>query len=315
MQAFIDDLAARMGEPGMAELNTTRLDGRLASEEDLRTAVLAPPFLLNRRLVILANPLARLANNPPLRDRFLKLLDALPATTALILVIEDHYRYSRGWEELKSDQWLVKWAGAAGGRALVKDCALPDARSMAGWIEKHARAAGGKFTLEAAHALADHTGNDTALASQEIDKLLTYVDGQRAVEVEDVERLVITGGPVNVFKMVEALANRDSRQALRMLHSLLGDTDPSHLFGLITRQFRILIQVREILDEGGDLNQVMKEVHGINYAQHYLDQARRFTQPELEAIHHRLLALDHGVKTSQVPADLALEMLVAEIAH
>jgi DNA polymerase-3 subunit delta len=317
IQHAIDDLFARMGDPAMADLNTTRLDGRQASEEDLRTAVLAPPFLIDRRLVIFTNPLTRLAT-PSSRERFLKLLDALPTSTALILSIEDQQKCAKThleWDVVKSDGWLMKWAQGAGKRVHVKPYALPDARSMPSWIEKHARETGGKFTPEAAQALAEHTGNATALAEQEIAKLLTYVDGQRPVEVEDVELLVLTSGPVNVFKMVEALADRDSRQALRLLHALLADNDPSHLFGLIVRQFRFLVQVREILDEGGDITQVMKEVRHITFARQCMAQARRFTQAELDAIHHRLLELDEGMKTSQVPADLALEMLVAEIAH
>lgn len=313
-EAFIDGLVSRMGDPGMAELNTNHLDGRIASDEDIRTAALAMPFLSDRRLVILANPLARL-NNPASHERFIKLLDGLPDTTALVLVIEDHLHF-RGWEVLKPGHWLLKWVPTAGKRVLLRECSLPGAREMPGWIIKQAQAAGGKFTQEAALALADHTGSDTALAAQEIDKLLTYVNGHlRPVEMEDVDLLVVTGGPVNVFKMVEALAERNSRQSVRLLHSLLAETDPSHLFGLIVRQFRFLLQIREILDEGGDQNQVVREVKGLTYASQYVSQARRFTQAELDAIHHRLIELDEAIKTSQVPDELALELLVAEITH
>ncbi len=308
IQHAIDDLYARMGDPGMAELNTTRLDGRQASEEDLRTALLAPPFLIERRMVIFTNPLSRLST-PTSRERFVRLLDSLPASTALILVIEDAQKWAKThfeWDVVKPDGWLMKWAQGAGKRAHVKPYALPESGSMPAWIEKHARGVGGKFTPEAAQALAEHTGNATALAEQEIAKLLTYVDGLRPIEVEDVELLVLTGGPVNVFKMVEALAGRDSRQALRLLTATLADNEPSHVFGLIVRQFRFLVQVREILDEGGDINQVLREVKHITYARQCMAQAQRFSQAELDAIHHRLLELDEGMKTSRVPADLAL---------
>jgi len=312
-ESFIDGLVSRMSDPGIAELNTTHLDGRLASDEDIRTAALAIPFLSDRRLVILANPLARL-NNPASRERFIKLLEGLPDTTALVLVVEDHLGY-KGWAVLKSDQWLMKWVPTAGKRVFVRACPLPDAREMPGWIIKQAQAAGGKFTQEAALALADHTGSDTALAAQEIDKLLTYVNGQRPVEMDDVDLLVVTGGPVNVFKMAEALAERNSRQSVRLLHALLADAEPSHLFGLIVRQFRFLLQIREILDEGGDQNQMVREIKGMTYASQYVSQARRFSQAELDAVHHRLLELDEAMKISQVSGELALELLVAEITH
>jgi DNA polymerase-3 subunit delta len=313
IERFVDTLVARMGDPGMAELNTTRLEGRTASEGDIRTAALAMPFLAERRLVVLANPFARL-NSPAGRDRLQKLLDSLPETTALVLVIEDRLKY-KGWDVLKSDHWLWKWADKAAKKPLVREFPLPNVREMPGWIVKQAQTGGGKFTQEAAMALADHTGSDTALAAQEITKLLTYVDGQRPVELEDVELLVVSGGPVNVFNMVEALADRNSRLAARLLHSLLNETEPSHLFGLIVRQFRFLVQIREILDEGGDQAQIVREVKNLSFANQFIGQARRFSQAELDAIHHRLLELDEAMKTSQIPDDLALELLVAEIAH
>ncbi len=311
MEHFVANLVARLGDPGIAELNTTRLEGRLASDEDIRTAALAVPFLADRRLVVLANPLARL-NSPAARQRLLKLLDGLPETTALVMLIEDHLHY-RGWEVLKADQWLMKWAEGAGKRALIHACPLPDGREMPGWIMKQAQAEGGKFTREAALALADHTGSNTALAMQEITKLLTYVDVQRPVELDDVELLVASGGPVSVFALAEAMAGRNTRLASRLLRALLVDNESSHLFGLVVRQFRLLLQIREILDEGGDQNQVLREMKNLPFAKQYIDQARRFTQAELDAIHHRLLELDEAMKTSQLPDELALELLVTEI--
>ena len=313
IEHFIATLVSRMGDPGLAELNITRLEGRNASDEEIRTAALALPFLADRRLVILYNPLAR-RSDPAAHDRLVKLLDSLPETTALLLVIEDHLHY-RGWEFLKEGHWLLKWAADAGSRALVRQFPLPNIKEMPAWITRQAQATGGKFTSEAALALADHTGSDTALAAQEIAKLLTYVDGQRAVELEDVELLVVSGGPVNVFSMVEALADRNARQAARLLHSLLSETDAYNLFGLVVRQFRFLVKIKEILDEGGDQNQVVRELKNLPYARQYIAQARRFSQSELDAIYHRLLELDEAIKTSQIPDDLALELLVAEIAR
>jgi hypothetical protein len=37
--------------------------------------------------------------------------------------------------------------------------------------------------------------------------------------------------------------------------------------------------------------------------------------PALEAIYHKLLEMDEGAKTSQVPLDLALDMLIVELAR
>jgi len=40
---------------------------------------------------------------------------------------------------------------------------------------------------------------------------------------------------------------------------------------------------------------------------------RRFTLPALESIYHHLLEIDEGIKTGKIPADLALDTLVAAL--
>ena len=59
IQKAIAGMVAKLGDSGLADLNLTRLDGRSASEDDLRSAALSMPFLAERRIVLLANPLAR----------------------------------------------------------------------------------------------------------------------------------------------------------------------------------------------------------------------------------------------------------------
>ena len=109
MEQFVDALFARMGDPGLAELNTVRLDGRTASDEDIQTATISMPFLAERRLAILTHPLDKL-KAAAAQQRFTALLDRLPATTALVLIQEDSLRWnsrSKGmdWDVLHDGHW------------------------------------------------------------------------------------------------------------------------------------------------------------------------------------------------------------------
>jgi hypothetical protein len=45
------------------------------------------------------------------------------------------------------------------------------------------------------------------------------------------------------------------------------------------------------------------------------NQARRFSLVSLESIYHRLLEIDEDAKTSRVPLDLSLDLLVADLAN
>jgi DNA polymerase-3 subunit delta len=310
----VEAIMKQVGEDlAIAEMNITRLDGRSASEEDIRSAANSMPFLAERRLVILTNPFARLGTDAT-RKRFLALLDGLPPTTALVLIVED--TLDRGkWKSLPQmeSNWLRRWLSAAGERALYKLYPLPRMNEMPEWVRKEAKRQGGQFSQEGAMALAAHVGNDTQLASVEITKLLTYVDSRRPVGAEDVQDLTAQTGQADVFDMVDALAGGNTRQALSLLHRLLEVQDPLSLFGMITRQFRLLLQAREVIDEGRGA-QIASELHIHPFVAEKLStQARRFNLAQLKEIYHRLLLLDESMKTSQAPADLALDTFIAEM--
>ena len=314
IRRFLENMLEKVAtDPTIADMNTTRLDGRQASEEELRSSVGTMPFLADRRLVILTHPLVK-ANTDAGRKRFQALLDSLPDTAALVLVFEDESDSRGRWKSLHEHHWLHKWLEKAGSKGYYHRCALPDLNHMPEWVRKEAQSQGGQFTPEGARALAGHVGNDTQLAWQEIDKLLMYVDRKRPIEPEDVDELTAQGGEANVFQMVEEMASGNARSALKLLHRLLEEQEPLQLFGMVVRQFRLLIQVRELLDEG--LGQsVAQEMHLYpRMANDLTTQARRFSMPQLEQIYHHLLDIDEAIKSSRVSADLALDTFFVELS-
>lgn len=316
IKRHVETMIGQLSEDrSIADMNITRLDGRQSSDDDLFAAANAMPFLAERRMVILTHPFARLTTDAA-RKRFLGLLDGLPASTALVLAVEDELERGK-WKSLPAvdANWMRKWISRAGDRAYYQLCSLPRMGEMAVWIRKEAESNKGKFTPEGAAALAAHVGNDTQLASMEIVKLLTYVDNKRPVDAGDVEEMTAQGGQADVFAMVDAMAVGNARQALHTLHRLLETQDPLSLFGMIVRQFRLLLQTRELLDEGRGA-QISAELHVVQFvADKMAGQARYFSISQLETIYHRLLLLDETMKTSQMPSDVALDAFFAELAR
>lgn len=146
IEMLIARFKAELGDPSMASLNTSVLDGTTATIEDIRSAAFAMPFLTERRLVILSDALARIESKKSEEVlKFIDLLNGLPGSTALVLVVEDKQSYRRGevnWEKLTAKHWLMKWVREAGSRAWVEDCAMPLAREMPGWIMRKAKELG-----------------------------------------------------------------------------------------------------------------------------------------------------------------------------
>lgn len=306
----VREFLAAFPDPTTAEMNVTRLDGRALSEDELNNAVNAMPFLAAQRLVLLANPSARY-NNPAARKKFIEFLEKVPTSTRLVL-----YETIENRKEAAEGHWLVKWGTGAGrGVALIR-CMMPRLWEMPSWVEKETRAQGGKIQTEAAERLVEMVGEDTRQAAQEITKLLTYVNYARPVTLEDVERVSIVTASADVFEMVDALGNRDGRKAQRLLHQLLDEGDAFAIFGMIIRQFRLLLQAREILDTGGKQMEVQKALRLHEFvAKKVTAQAGRFPLDGLEKIYRRLLAMDAAAKTGEMPLDLSLDALVVELTR
>ena len=313
LSEFVNQEQAKLGEGGMMEMNTSQLDGRSATFDQLVNAASAMPFLAKRRLVLLSNPLG-MAKTAPARQKFLDFLAKVPPSTALLLIeprllTEDRERRSG------KVHWLETWAQSAGERVLLRTFAMPTGAAMVDWILKRAVRLGGRFSREAAEKLADQLGDEPRLADQEIQKLLVYVNAARPVEADDVEHLTPSVRQGDIFAMVDALGSRQGRQAQEMLHRLLEDQEAMMIFIMVVRQFRLLLLAREVLD-GGKGEAEISRATGLQgfAARKLIPQARYFTLPALEAIYHRLLELDEAIKTGQIEVDVALDVLVAGLA-
>jgi DNA polymerase III subunit delta len=311
---FVTDLEEKLGDPALADMNVARLDGRTYNLDDLLSIAAAMPFLTRRRIVILERPLARLTTKET-RSKFIELLLKIPPTTALVII--EYQLLTSEKDRRKGDfHWLEAWGEVHRERVFMKGFPLPKGDALGRWIMTRAQAAGGQFSSDAAGMLAGMVDGDPRLADQEIQKLLTYVNFSRPVESGDVELLTADVAQGDIFAMVDALGNYDGKTALGILHRLLEQEDPGGVFGMILRQFRLLLLARDVLDRGGQVGDVQRELRLIPFvAGKVAAQARQLKNDDLELAYQRLVELDEAIKTSLVPGDLALDTFVASFVR
>jgi DNA polymerase-3 subunit delta len=294
-------------DPTTAGMNTARLDARSMSEDELNNAVNAMPFLAPKRLVILSGPSAKY-NNPATRKKFEEYISKAPDSVKLVIheLIEP---------KEAEKHWLIKWATKNGAITKIQAFMLPKQRDMPGWIINEVKNQNGKIDPQAAAKLAEMVGVDTRQAGMEISKLLAYVNWAKPVASQDVEAVCIVTSQQSVFDFADALSQGNGRVAQRLLHRLLENEDAFALWGMIVRQFRLLIQAREILDGRGNKDDVARALGVHPYvAEKTTGQAGRYSIESLEGIYHKLLDIDERVKTSQITLDLALDTLTVELA-
>jgi DNA polymerase-3 subunit delta len=304
----LGDLKRRLGDdPAMVSLNTMAFDGRTVSLAELEHACCTLPFLSNRRLVVVRGLIERLnePGNRQDRDRILAFLPQLPASTRLILQ-EPH--------ALPDGNPFVRLA-ASSPLGLARKFDLPDGRALVQWIRLQVASQGGCIEPDAIALLVLGIGNDLYLLENEIDKLLSYTRLTRPIRAADIRLLTASGVQAGVFDLVDAVGQRLESKATTLLRSLLeAGEEPLRLSGMITRQFRLLIQVRERLDMRFLPDEIGPDLGLKPYPTGKLvQQASSFTLKRLEDIYRRLLDNDLAIKTGNTQPIVALELLVVEL--
>jgi DNA polymerase-3 subunit delta len=320
---FITNLVAEKVDPASAAMNLIRLDGKTQTPEEIFMTAGAMPFLSGQRVVIVDNPTAQLKPPPskkgkpqpeptPEQDRFLERLGKIPPTTTLVMA---EYKFLTEYKKRKENKlhWLEKWAVTAGEGVALRAFSLPKSAEMPHWIQEKVKKYGGSITRLAAEELASLVDENPRLADQEIQKLLTYVNFQRPIEQKDIELLTTDMAQGDIFALTDALGNLNGQSAMEMLQRQLERKEPLEIFSMIVRQFRLLIQVRELMDQGKRQDEIIKTLKISPFlVGKLIPQAKRFNLPALESIYRSLLSLDEAMKTSKLPGALALETLVVQ---
>jgi len=306
----------KMGDPGLAELNTTVFDGSKVTLGELQHACDSVPFMADRRLVIVEGLLTRLESKGEERalsawqkeylEGLTQYLKHLPETTRLVFV-ED---------KAISQNNPVHRLALAEKRGHVKEFKPPQGRELNRWIEERVRKKGGQISPAAVEELAAFVGNDLRLLDQEIEKLVVYAGQVRPISEEDVRLLVSYVQEANVFEMVDALGQRDAQRAAKLLHQLLDAGEhPLALLGMIVRQFRIIIQVKELSERGLSQQDIAARLRLHHFVvKKAMRQAINFSMEQLEAIYRKLLETDMAIKMGQMDEVLALDMLVVGLS-
>jgi DNA polymerase-3 subunit delta len=314
----------KLGDPTIASLNTTVLDGRKASLTDLIQACDALPLMGKRRLVIVEDFWSRFERRKRSRPKgeqqevpaadaaliqgLLDYLPRLPETTRLVFVESGALQKANPvFHALPADKK----------RVYVQEFRPPSERSLGRWIERRMTAKGGTITSRAAQELARFVGTNLRQLDQELEKLLAYANFQRPVSVEDVHKLVSATQMSNVFDLVDAIGMRRSERAMRYLHELLdAGAPPMYLLSMIERQFRILLQVKDLQVQGATVTK-MQQALGIRHAfiiEKGMRQARNFSMARLESIYGQLADVEQAIKTGEIGDWIALDVLVAELS-
>ena len=311
----VDKIKAGLGDREAVATNTTSLEGKQLTLSELRNKCDTAPFLSSYRLVIVDGLLERFEVRQGKRrsgrgksrnglgewEDLAPYIKQMPETTVLVLVDDD----------VKGSNPLLKKISPL---ADVRTFSVLRGKALEAWIRQRVNSEGGDISPQAVDLLAELIGGDLWAMNGEIQKLLLYSQ-ERPISEGDVRQLVSHVQEVNIFALVDAVAEGRTQLAQRLLHRLYHEgMQPTHILTMITRQFRLIAQAKD-MPKGLSRLQIqdslgLKAGYGLDKT---LSQAKLYDFEGVKLAYGKLLETDLAIKTGKYSDKLALELLVAEL--
>ena len=314
----LEEIKKGIGDRTALMTNTTVLEGRQLTVEQLKNACETVPFLAEKRLVIVEGLLERFesrgrparkksARNNNKQAEYQSLADVIkqvPEFTELVLIDGRVNTSNPMLRELMPTK-------------RVKTFPLMKEPQLRQWVENRIKSRGGTITPGAIRLLVRFVGNDLWMMANEVDKLILYV-GDRSIEEEDVRTAVSYAQEANVFNMVDAIMESRSGTAQELYQQLLKQgSAPAQLLVMLGRQLRIIYQLKDMRSRRKTREEI-KNALGLT-SDFVLDkawgQSDKYSLSRLKELYHRLLEADLSIKTGKYDGELALNILIAEFTQ
>jgi DNA polymerase III delta subunit len=302
LERAADRLADRLATVGGVPPERRRLTGAGADPEQLVELVATAPLFGGGTLVTVSEP-GPLVRYPAGQAAIEAVIARVAPGNGLVFL--DPVDGSSGGRRPKSLETLRAAIVAAGGEAA--ELKAPTEGRLAAWIEARAGERGLRLGRGAAQELATRIGGFVRegdidrrrmgiLAVGELEKLALYRPDAE-IDVEDVRALVPEAVPPSSWAFLDAVGNRRIKPAAELLPRILDSTPEPVLIAQLHRRLRELIEVADHLESGATPASLVRTLGQKPFrVDRLVEQARRWTLPELESALEGVFALDLRIK-------------------
>ncbi|NOV03534.1 DNA polymerase III subunit delta [Paenibacillus planticolens] len=310
MREFIQVLTDSLIEPEHKEFAVSKFDLSEISLSSVLEDAETLPFMVPKKLVIAKNALffTGAKESTKIEHHLDRLTDYLKSPAEHTVVV-----FTVDADKLDERKKIVK--ALKDMEAAVPFLSLsPD--ELQQWVAAGARQRGFSFTSEAADQLILYTGGNLQALSAEIEKISLYVGAGNEASADVIDQLVARSTEQNVFILIEDIVNVRLERAFVILEELLKQREePIKIAALIARQFRIMLQVKELSKQGYSQQQMASQIGLHPFAVKVAEgQARKYKIEKLSEIMAQLADLDFQMKTGKIDKVLGLEMFLLRLA-
>ena len=284
-------------------INLVNFDAENFDLEKFNAAATQSGFLVSKRLVVVKN-LLKTKLSPALTEQLKEMLGRFKTAAHTFIF----------WEAGMPDQRTALFKTLSENKKYTKIFEPLESAALSNWVKNYLKECQGKMSAGAFALLLAMVGNNLWQLKNELDKLLAYKAGEEITET-DVADFVIGKISENIFGLTDAIAQGNQARGLKLLEEQFkAGLNENYLLTMIVRQFRVIAQIKPLLDQGGSEKQIaaLTKLHPF-VVKKTLPQAKKFAWEEIRAIYQKLLALDKKLKSTPLSPPVLLSNFIMEI--
>ena len=281
-------------------MNYSYFEGKNTNKKEIIDLSETMPFFAEKRLIVLENT-GFFKNAAPELAEYVK---DMPETTHLIFVEEEIDKRGKLYKAVKACGHIV-------------ELKRQDESTLIRWILGIVKKEGKQISESAVRYFIAKVGDDMEKIQRELEKLFCFCMERSEITVADIDEICSTQITNHIFDMVDAVANKQQKKALDYYYNLLALKEPPmRILYLLTRQFKLLLEVKELERLGyGQKDMASKAGLMPFLVGKYRTQAKAFRRSELRQIVEAGVQTEENVKTGRMGDVLSVELFLVKYSH
>ncbi len=280
---------------GDDEMNTHFYEGKEVPVTEIIDMADTLPFLAPRRVIFVSNSGLFKSGG----EKMAEYLSSPNESTYFVFTESEVDKRSKLFKTVQSKGYIAEFT-------------VQDENTLKRWIAGILSKEGKRITENTVQLFLTKTGTDMENIRMELEKLMCYCMDRDVITDEDVNTICTNRISNHIFDMINAIAERRTSQALQLYYDLLALREPPmRILFLITRQYNLLLQVKELKSKGFD-NKAIGTKIGVPpfIAGKYVAQASHFKSADLKQAVKQCVEAEEAVKTGRMNDMMSVEILI-----
>lgn len=294
---------------GLEAFNLDQLDGEKTLARDIVDLANTVPVMAQKRIVLIDNP-PYLQAGKSFKGEFNEkiLLDYLPKLNEQACLI---FRVIGKVDKRKK---ILKEMGKVG---QIVDFSSLNRNDLYQWIISFFQKENKRIEKEALEYLIIVGNEGLDFLQNELNKLLLFCIKDEKITIEAVREIVANTTEINIFNLIDSIANKQGKKALIQLQTSLANGEaPLKLIYLLVRQFRMMLIAKDLMQQGYSEKTIREKLEVPPFVVNkILGQSHRFSFLQLVQALNVLVETETALKSSGGQMEELMEDVVIRLCY